>query len=37
MDHLERNKANIVAFYNMMFNQCRPEEAIERYAGGEYV
>ena len=33
---LERNKQNVVAFYDLMFNQCRPREAIERYAGAEY-
>jgi len=34
---LERNKANVVAFYDLMFNQCRPRDAIERYAGARYV
>jgi predicted SnoaL-like aldol condensation-catalyzing enzyme len=34
---LERNKANTIAFYEMMFNECRPSEAIERYAGAEYI
>ena len=33
---LERNKENVKAFYDLMFNQCRPREAIERYAGDEY-
>lgn len=33
---LERNKANVTAFYDLMFNQCRPREAIERYAGAHY-
>ena len=33
---LERNKANVKAFYDLMFNQCRPRAAIERYAGAEY-
>ena len=33
---LERNKENVKAFYDLMFNQCRPREAIERYAGAEY-
>ena len=28
---LESNKANAQAFYDLMFNQCRPREAIERY------
>ena len=32
----ERNKENVKAFYDMMFNQSRPREAIERYAGAEY-
>ena len=37
MSQLERNKRNVVAFYDLMFNQCRPREAIERYVGAEYV
>jgi predicted SnoaL-like aldol condensation-catalyzing enzyme len=37
-DHqLERNKQNAIAFYDLMFNDCRPAEAIERYAGGTYT
>jgi predicted SnoaL-like aldol condensation-catalyzing enzyme len=34
---LERNKSNAQAFYDLMFNQCRPAEAIERYAGDTYI
>ena len=34
---LEENKANAQAFYNLMFNQCRPRDAIEQYAGAEYI
>ncbi|WP_372736798.1 nuclear transport factor 2 family protein [Nocardioides sp.] len=34
---LERNKANVVAFYDQMFNQCQPRAAIERYAGADYI
>ena len=34
---LERNKQNAVAFYDLMFNQCKPAEAIERYAGDTYT
>ena len=34
---LEENKANAQAFYDLMFNQCRPREAIERYVGAEYI
>jgi predicted SnoaL-like aldol condensation-catalyzing enzyme len=30
-------KDNAQAFYDLMFNQCRPREAIERYAGDEYI
>lgn len=30
------NKKNVVDFYDLMFNQDRPAEAIERYAGAEY-
>jgi len=37
MSRLENNKANVMAFYDLMFNQCRPREAIERYAGAEYI
>jgi predicted SnoaL-like aldol condensation-catalyzing enzyme len=32
----ERNKRNVMAFYDMMFNQCKPAEAIERFAGATY-
>ena len=32
----EQNKHNARAFYDRMFNECRPAEAIERYVGGEY-
>jgi len=36
-DILERSKRNAQAFYDLMFNQCRPAEAIERYAGATYI
>jgi predicted SnoaL-like aldol condensation-catalyzing enzyme len=32
----EANKANAIAFYDLMFNKCRPAEAMSRYAGAEY-
>jgi predicted SnoaL-like aldol condensation-catalyzing enzyme len=31
------NKANVIAFYEMMFNDCRPREAIALYAGADYI
>ncbi len=37
MADLARNKANVIAFYELMFNDCRPREAIERYAGDDYI
>jgi predicted SnoaL-like aldol condensation-catalyzing enzyme len=36
-DSLERNKRAVTAFYDLMFNQGRPREAIERYVGAEYI
>jgi predicted SnoaL-like aldol condensation-catalyzing enzyme len=36
-DSLERNKRAATQFYDLMFNQCRPREAIERYAGKSYT
>ena len=37
MIDLERNKANVTAFYDLMFNQSKPREAIERYTGEVYI
>jgi predicted SnoaL-like aldol condensation-catalyzing enzyme len=36
-DQLERNTQNVIAFYDLMFNECRPREAIDRYAGATYI
>ena len=36
MSDSEKNKANAMAFYDLMFNQCRPREAIEKYVGAYY-
>jgi predicted SnoaL-like aldol condensation-catalyzing enzyme len=36
-EQLERNKNNVKAFYDLMFNGCQPAEAIERYAGEMYI
>jgi hypothetical protein len=30
-------QAHVIAFYDLMFNLCRPREAIERYAGLTYI
>ena len=37
MDPLQRNKEAVVAFYEMMFNDCRPADAIRLYAGDSYT
>lgn len=34
---LERNKANVLAFYDLMFNDCKPGEAIAQYVGDDYI
>jgi predicted SnoaL-like aldol condensation-catalyzing enzyme len=36
MDRLAQNNQHVMAFYDLMFNQCQPAAAIERYAGEEY-
>lgn len=36
-DQLARNKENVTTFYDLMFNQCQPAEAMERYAGDVYI
>lgn len=36
-DGLERNKTTVTEFYDMMFNQCRPRETVEKYTGDEYI
>lgn len=32
-----RNKQTAQAFYTMMFNDCRPRDAIEQYVGDDYI
>ena len=34
---VERNKQTAVDFYDLMFNQCKPEEAIDLYTGINYI
>ena len=36
-NRLEQNKQTVVAFYDLMFNQSEPAEAIRRYAGDVYI
>jgi len=36
-DIVERNKRNVIAFYDLMFNQCKPAEAMDRFAGATYT
>ena len=36
-DRLERNKQTVTAFYDLMFNQCQPAEAVEKYVGDAYI
>jgi predicted SnoaL-like aldol condensation-catalyzing enzyme len=34
---LDERKQTAMAFYDLMFNQCRPHEAIERFVGASYT
>ena len=36
-DDIERNKRTAQAFYDLMFNQSKPAEAVERYLGDVYI
>lgn len=34
---LKTNKENAIAFYELMFNENKPAEAIDEYVGAEYI
>ena len=36
-DREEKNKITAREFYDLMFNQCRPREAVEKYVGDVYI
>ena len=33
----DTNRQAAMDFYDLMFNQCRPQEAIDRFVGDEYI
>jgi predicted SnoaL-like aldol condensation-catalyzing enzyme len=37
MSELQKNKNNAQTFYDLMFNQGKPREAIEQFVGDEYI
>jgi predicted SnoaL-like aldol condensation-catalyzing enzyme len=36
-EQIERNKQNVTGFYDLMFNQCKPAEAVRRFVGDVYI
>jgi predicted SnoaL-like aldol condensation-catalyzing enzyme len=36
MSNASVNTESAMAFYDLMFNQCRPREAVDRYVGADY-
>lgn len=36
-ERLERNKRKVTEFYDLMFNQCKPAEAVRLYMGDRYI
>ncbi|MBT8277086.1 MAG: nuclear transport factor 2 family protein [Bacteroidia bacterium] len=37
MNQLDKNKQTVTGFYDLMFNQNKPREAIEKYVGAKYI
>lgn len=35
--NINMNRDNALAFYDLMFNQCKPREAVNRYVGSNYI
>lgn len=35
--NVEANKKAVLGFYDLMFNQCKPAEAVDRYVGATYT
>jgi predicted SnoaL-like aldol condensation-catalyzing enzyme len=36
-DRLKRNRHTAQAFYDLMFNQCQPADAVQRFVGATYI
>jgi predicted SnoaL-like aldol condensation-catalyzing enzyme len=36
-EQIERNKRNVTGFYELMFNQCKPAEAVRHFVGDAYI
>ena len=37
MADLEQNKRTVVEYYELAFNEHKPEEAVEKYVGSQYI
>jgi predicted SnoaL-like aldol condensation-catalyzing enzyme len=35
--NIDMNRENALAFYDLMFNQCKPREAVDKYVGSNYI